>query len=289
MPQYYLCNSFAIAQFGFFGYNNYVKVTLAKGFRVFFQGCFAQREVIMEIKFKHKIPYGLVSSEQRKVVTETQYLQWVKDMVENHHCNISIQEIMRKLHVSDFWIRKYIAPAVDFVRLNEDAVDLYNLNKGSTVFYDEGMLREFLKNSATFSKQTVVIDLAKVLNMDLLAKRTDKRVIKFDEGNKHIYGLRSNRFLNLVNFEYSNVNQQKRSRYAAIKVNPFDFWERRLITTDEYPNNEIAYRDFFRKGMIKINLLNKSLFVEDRVEAEYPMTISYEEYLINNQKSFVKV
>ena len=243
----------------------------------------------MEIKFKHKIPYGLVSSEQRKAVTETQYLQWVKDMVENHHCNISIQEIIRKLNVSDFWIRKYIAPAVDFVRLNEDAVDLYNLNKGSTVFYDEVMLREFLKNSATFSKQTVVIDLAKVLNMDLLAKRTDKRVTKFDEGNKHIYGLRSNRFLNLVNFEYSNVNQQKRSRYAAIKVNPFDFWERRLITTDEYPNNEIAYRDFFRKGMIKINLLNKSLFVEDRVEAEYPMTISYEEYLINNQKSFVKV
>lgn len=289
MPQYYLCNSFAIAQFGFFGYNNYVKVTLAKGFRVFFLGCFGQREVIMEIKFKYKIPYGLVSSEQRKAVTETQYLQWVKDMVENHHCNISIQEIIRKLNVSDFWIRKYIAPAVDFVRLNEDAVDLYNLNKGSTVFYDEVMLREFLKNSATFSKQTVVIDLAKVLNMDLLAKRTDKRVIKFDEGNKHIYGLRSNRFLNLVNFEYSNVNQQKRSRYAAIKVNPFDFWERRLITTDEYPNNEIAYRDFFRKGMIKINLLNKSLFVEDRVEAEYPMTISYEEYLINNQKSFVKV
>ena len=289
MPQYYLCNSFAIAQFGFFGYNNYVKVTLAKGFRVFFLGCFGQREVIMEIKFKYKIPYGLVSSEQRKAVTETQYLQWVKDMVENHHCNISIQEIIRKLNVSDFWIRKYIAPAVDFVRLNEDAVDLYNLNKGSTVFYDEVMLREFLKNSATFSKQTVVIDLAKVLNMDLLAKRTDKRVIKFDEGNKHIYGLRSNRFLNLVNFEYSNVNQQKRSRYAAIKVNPFDFWERRLITTDEYPNNEIAYRDFFRKGMIKINLLNKSLFVEDRVEAEYPMTISYEEYLINNKKSFVKV
>ena len=36
MPQYYLCNSLAIAQFGFLGYNNYVKVTLAKGFRVFF-------------------------------------------------------------------------------------------------------------------------------------------------------------------------------------------------------------------------------------------------------------
>ena len=46
MPQYYLCNSFAIAQFGFFGYNNYVKVTLAKGFRVFFLGCFGQREVV---------------------------------------------------------------------------------------------------------------------------------------------------------------------------------------------------------------------------------------------------
>ena len=95
--------------------------------------------------------------------------------------------------------------------------------------------------------------------------------------------------MNLVDFEYSNVNQQKRSRYAAIKLEPFDFWDRRLITTGEYPNNEMAYRDFFRKGMIKINLLNKSLFVEDRVEAEYPMTISYEEYLIRNNKSFEKV
>lgn len=243
----------------------------------------------MEIKFKHIIPYGLVSSGQKKTVAEAKYLEWVKDMVENHHCTVSIQEIMKRLHVSDFWVRKYIAPAVDFVRLNEEAVDLYKLNSGSTVFYDEVMLRDFLKNNAIFSKQTIVIDLAKVLKMDLLAKRADKRVTKFDEGNKHIYGLRSKRFLNLVDFEYSNVNQQKRSRYAAIKLEPFDFWDRRLITTDEYPNNEMAYRDFFRKGMIKINLLNKSLFLEDRVEAEYPMTISYEEYLVRNKKSFEKV
>ena len=41
--------------------------------------------------------------------------------------------------------------------------------------------------------------------------------------------------------------------------------------------------------MIKINILNKSLFVEDRGEAEYPMTISYEEYLVRNKKSFEKV
>ena len=36
----------------------------------------------MEIKFKHIIPYGLVSSAQKKTVAVAKYLEWVKDMVE---------------------------------------------------------------------------------------------------------------------------------------------------------------------------------------------------------------
>ena len=117
----------------------------------------------MEIKFKHIIPYGLVSSAQKKTVAEAKYLKWVKDMVENHHCTVSIQEIMKRLHVSDFWVRKYIAPAVDFVRLNEEAVDLYKLNSGSTVFYDEVMLRDFLKNNADF--ETTFYDIGDGLSV----------------------------------------------------------------------------------------------------------------------------
>ncbi|MCQ2374233.1 MAG: hypothetical protein MJ050_09165, partial [Phascolarctobacterium sp.] len=69
----------------------------------------------------------------------------------------------------------------------------------------------------------------------------------------------------------------KRSQYEAVPVPSFDFWARNLIFSSDYVNRETAYRDVFRKGMIKITFFGKTFFVEvdDTSKYSYPMTIKY--------------
>lgn len=206
------------------------------------------------------------------------YEAWSLDMIENHHCTVSIKEICSKLNVTTSWVRDRILPNVEYVKITPSRLKELNMNHRSPLLFNEIKLRKFLMSAAVFTRQTKVIDLQKFMTeKEIAAALDDPAIAKWDEANKHTYGKRSNRLLNMLNVEHENVNETKRTQYEAIEVEPFDFWIRAadLVFSKDYPNRETAYRDFFRKGMIKINLFGKAMFiqVDDLAKIVLPLTV----------------
>lgn len=207
------------------------------------------------------------------------YDAWSLDMIDNHHCNVSIKDICSKLNVTTSWVRDRILPNVEYVKITPTRLKELNMNHRSPLLFNEIDLRKFLMSSAVFTRQTKVIDLQKFMTeKEITAALDDPAIVRWDEANKHTYGKRSNRLLNMLNVEYENVNETRRNDYEATSVEPFDYWVRAadLVFSKDYSNREIAYRDFFRKGMVKINLFGKAMFIQvDKIDKiVYPMTVA---------------
>ncbi|MDO4179523.1 MAG: hypothetical protein Q4D21_10130 [Phascolarctobacterium sp.] len=222
-------------------------------------------------------PYVSYAINDRKY--KATYNDWSIDMIKNHHCTVTIKDIMTKLHVSTYWIRSRIAPNVEYIKITPERLTELGMNPKSLLLYNKIELKEFLKKSAIFTRKTEVIDLAKCKEADKIAYLIDNDAViaKWDQENRHAYGKRSNRLLNMLDTEYENVNETRRKDYMTVPIAPFDFWDMKLIFASDYPNNETAYRDFFRKGMVKINIFGKAIFVsvDNLDDVIYPLTTPY--------------
>lgn len=207
------------------------------------------------------------------------YKLWAKDMIVNHNCTVGIKAVMHKLHVSKDWIIHRLCPAVEYVKIDAKVLQELNMDPSSPLLFNIVELKEYIKRTAVFTRQTIVIDLMDhMTTCEKLMAQNDEKIVLWDTNNTHMYGKRSNRLLNKLEAEFENVNEQKRSQYKAVEVPAFDFWEKELSFQHEYPHVELAYRDFFRKGMIRINLFGKAFFVqlEDSSSYSYPLTIQYQ-------------
>lgn len=206
------------------------------------------------------------------------YNTWSLDMIENHHCTVSIKDICSKLNVTTSWVRDRIFPNVEYIKLTPARLKELTMNHRAPLLFNELELRKFLMSAAVFTRQTKVIDLQKhMTEKEIATALEDPAILKWDEANKHTYGKRSNKLLNMLDVDYENVNETKRTGYKSVEVEPFDFWIRSLdlMFSKSYPNRETAYRDFFRKGMVKINVFGKAMFiqVDDLAKVVYPLTI----------------
>lgn len=232
----------------------------------------------METVFTFK-PNNFMSKAAADKEFKQAYDAWSLDMIEKHHCTIPIKEICAKLHVTDFWIKERLCPNVEYVKITPARLKELGMNHRSPLLFNELELRKFLISAAVFTRQTKVIDLQKCMTKKEIAMALeDTAIIKWDEANKHTYGKRSNKLLNMLNVDYENVNETKRTEYESVEVEPFDFWIRAadLSFSKSYPNRETAYRDFFRKGMVKINLYGKAMFIQidDLDKIVYPLTVA---------------
>lgn len=205
------------------------------------------------------------------------YNDWSYDMVQNHHCTVGIRHIMNKLHVTHFWITEHLMDNVEWCRITPTRLLELGMDTTSPLLFNELELRRYLQESAEFSRQTIVIDLAKIAPQKALHKADSDAQIQAFDNNCKDYGKRADAFLDLLEEDYENVNEYKRSKYPAKKVESFDFWSQPLRFSSDYPNRERAYRDFFRRGYVKINLFGKAIFVllEDLDKVIYPLTIPY--------------
>lgn len=240
----------------------------------------------METKFTFSpTPFTSKAAANKEYITA--YNAWTLDMINNHHCTVTINDICKRLKVSKTWIASRIYPAVEYVRITPTRLEELNMDKESTLLFNELELRNYLMRAAIFTRQTKVIDLTNVLSSSQLAAALENPAIqKWDTENKHTYGKRSNRLLNSFDIAYDNVNELKRTEYESVPVEAFDFWAiSTLYFSTEYKNKETAYREFFRKGMIKINIFGKAIFTqhpkEDLSKIIYPMTVSAKEYREN--------
>lgn len=232
----------------------------------------------METIFTFKRP-DFVSKVAADKAYKEAYEVWSLDMIENHNCIISIKEICSRLHVTNSWVRDRLLPNVEYVKITPNRLKELNMNHRSPLLFNELELRKFLMSAAVFTRQTKVIDLQKFMTEKQIATALDDpAIVRWDEANKHTYGKRSNKLLNMLNVDYENVNETRRNDYESDEVEPFDFWLRAadLVFAKDYSNRETAYRDFFRKGMVKINLFGKAMFIQiDNLDKiVYPMTIA---------------
>lgn len=222
---------------------------------------------------------GRSSATARKQAFLKAYDSWLREMVIKQQYNIGIKYIMNKLHVSDFWIRKHLCPALDYIKVNAGKLEELGFDSHSTLLFREEDLRKHLVSISIFTRQTIVIDLAKEANAEkvIRAAELNSDIIAFDEQNKNIYGKRADVLLSMLDQEYENVNERKRSKYPEVEIEPFDFWSYPLRFSSDYPNRERAYRDFFLRGFVKIAMEGKSIFVlkEDLDKIVYPLTIKY--------------
>lgn len=232
----------------------------------------------METVFTFTYP-NFVSKTASDKAYKAAYEAWSLDMIENHHCTVSIKDICSKLNVTTSWVRDRILPNVEYVKITPTRLKELNMNHRSPLLFNELELRKFLMSAAVFTRQTKVIDLQKhMTEKEIAAALDDPAIARWDEANKHTYGKRSNKLLNMLNVDYENVNETIRPQYEAVEVKPFDFWIRAadLVFSKDYPNRETAYRDFFRKGMVKINLFGKAMFIQiDQLDKIiYPLTVA---------------
>jgi len=245
---------------------------------------------------------GRSTATARKKAYIKAYDEWAREMILKKQYNIGIKHIMTKLHVSDYWVRTHLCPSLDYIKVNPNKLEELGYDSHSTLLFREEDLRKYLVSISVFTRQTIVIDLAKEADIEkaLRAAELNSDILAYDEKNKNVYGKRADALLDLLDKDYENVDERKRSKYPEIKVEPFDFWSYQIHFSSDYPNRERAYRDFFLRGFIKIILKDealkeensdtkkeskkrgnvsqgKAIFVlkEDLNKIVYPMTVKY--------------
>lgn len=153
---------------------------------------------------------------------------------------ISISDIINRLKISRNYITRNITHCVKHIEKEP--------SKGAKVIFDARELREYLKNQATFSRQTKRINL--YCEMEKYNKQFPEQ--KVDEKNLE-------KFIGNV----PKMSEITRGKLPFIPLKPFDFWDFHLIFPKEYlkgdinskiHNSEICYRDMFDIGAIKIQL-----------------------------------
>lgn len=209
------------------------------------------------------------------------YSAWSIDLIKNKGFAVSVKDIMKRLHVSKYWIDQHIIHNencnVDYFEAFPSALSYLGIRDKSLLYFNEQQLRQYLFRAAEFSRWTNVIDLSRYMSQKALYEvDSNPAILNWDTYHKHVYGKRSERVLELLEDKFENADETERNKYNIVNVPPFDFWEKELSFLSEFPNNETGYRYFFRHGTIKINLFGKALFViqEDLDKLSYPLTVA---------------
>ena len=160
-------------------------------------------------------------------------------MYENQK-GISISEIIKRLKLSRNYITRNITHCVRHIEKEP--------SKGARVIFDERELREYLKNQATFTRQTKRVNL----NYEIEKYNKIHPENKIDRNNfKEFMG------------NVPKMSDVTRRELPPIPVKAFDFWDETLIFPKEYKigdenskvqNAEICYRNMFDIGAVKIQL-----------------------------------
>ena len=224
-----------------------------------------------EIKYEKKIE---ISEDDR--TEEELYMEWAGTMW-NKGYTVSLRTLMDELHVSRNWVNEYIQPDVSYVKYKGIFKGLLPEKDSSMVFFNKNELRSWLSDNSLFSRQTKVIDLEKFCSFEAIDQAIENAGIPLGiNGKRHSYGYVAQPILNELMLPFKNVNERKRSQYAPVPIENFNWWESKKYHPADYNSTETCYREAFRHGMIKVMLLGKTIFVEDpkHPDTNYPMTVA---------------
>lgn len=211
------------------------------------------------------------------------YFQWAEMMYDSGF-TLSFGEIQTRLNVSRNWMNEFLQKSVHHVHFSASFKRDKKIDSPSMLFFHEQELRDWLKSVSTFSRQTRVIDLEKYKSFSVI--RDAERVAGKTCGKKKgrfVYGYIDPEILEILGISFVNVNERRRSDYAATRVDPFDFWDSTMSHPSKYSSTELLYREAFRYGLVKISMLGKTIFVplpeedpflaKERLGFGCPMTI----------------
>ena len=192
---------------------------------------------------------------------------------------ISISELMSRLKLSRNYIIRHITHCVDHI---EDAPA-----QGARVIYDEAMLRQYLAQKCTFTRQTRRINIEHELRKYQRKHPEDERV------NNSSF---CREFLGNIP-DWTKIT---RSQIPNISLPSEDFWDFPLIFPKEYTQGddapdakrksaEICYRDMFKIGAIKIQLgRQKTMFyIPSEPDVSLPPLSQLSQLIYNDENCFL--
>ena len=143
---------------------------------------------------------------------------------------VTTQDIMKKLCVSRNFVTRNITHVVKRIEIPGR----------SSICFEEADWRNWLMQHASFTRQTQYIDLE--------VYRTECPPGEFSMAK-------------LIGVTPRDYNNKLRGQYPYVNVEPFDFWDKKLIFPKNYENEsgkklsaEMCYRDMFDQGAVKIQL-----------------------------------
>lgn len=205
------------------------------------------------------------------------YMQWAEMMFDSGFY-VSYNQVMQELHVSRNWVHDFIQPSVHHVKYSVKAKVALGIEDSSIIYFHADELSDWVRNTAEYTRQTKVIDLADLAVPAAIEATQESLGKKIGlNGKRWCYGFVDPAILTALQINHLNVNDRNRSSYPAQTVDPFDWFLMPKLHPADASSTELTYRRAFRAGYIKVVLCGKTIFVPDPNESKqilYPMTVA---------------
>lgn len=211
------------------------------------------------------------------------YVAWANAMWQVGF-NLSTKELASKMNISLSWVNHTLLHEISYVVYSVNYVWQCHHSRDLTYIRESDFI-EWMMKVATFEVQTEIVDLysyienKKVANEILAFYKEDfkqnegfynegtlpRPTIKFIEDKCYSYGMK-----------LQNVNCTKRKDIPYVHVDPFNIFEHDYYVVSG--TAELAYREAFLRGDIKVKLGSKTYFVRNKLDIDnfkIPFVIPY--------------
>lgn len=179
------------------------------------------------------------------------------------------KEVSEILQVSRSWINNHLRE-----------LGMKHLTRGTQVEYFENEIIDWLNSNARFFKKTEFLDLTKYASIDEIG---DWYLDVTEAGILHREDVYKNFLERILPADYfslhtEKINPRKRGliKWQEIEYTIDSFKQLKTINElREGKSEELAYREIYEKGMIKVEIGGRRWFIEAEDRPEYAILMPY--------------
>ena len=208
--------------------------------------------------------------------------------------NTSQEEVMNLLSVSRNWVIFTLLKEIHYVTYSYKYLYQKGIKSRVTTYIDRSDLAKWIEQAGGFRRQTELVDLYSYLSLankkkaNIALKKYKDIVETSNIGyNPGIVPEKVLQYINSVyyiNFAPKNLSCVKRREVPWIDVPSFNLFERNHYFPEIYSSAELAYRNAFMSGDIKVTIGNKkTIFVSNSTytdKMKMPFLIPYNKKIL---------